>query len=98
MKRLVQALAASAVLSCISTGAFAQSAYGCEDLDGFQALPSVEGSNGQFYRVDPELKNFFAFSKKLSSMGEVCSPSDLANSSSFSRCSALSFVGTAICT
>ena len=45
-----------------------------------------------------QLKNFFAFAKKLSCSGELFSPRAFANSESFSRCSVVSLFGTAICT
>lgn len=62
MKRLVKVVAASAVALSIAHGASAQSTYGCENLDGFHSLPSVEGTEGVFYRVNPELRNFHPFS------------------------------------
>ncbi len=62
MKRLVKALAVSTVAWGIASGASAQSTYGCDNLDGFNSLPSVEGAEGVFYRVNPELRNFHPFS------------------------------------
>lgn len=38
--------------------AAAQSIYGCTDLDDRHGLPSVEGDNGVFYRIDPDLRMF----------------------------------------
>ncbi|WP_226781751.1 alginate O-acetyltransferase AlgX-related protein [Oceaniglobus trochenteri] len=40
----------------------AQSAYGCSNLPGRGDLPVVEGLNGVFFRVQPDLRNFFDFS------------------------------------
>lgn len=62
MKRWMTTLAASAVALGISGAAQAQSAYGCENLDGFHSLPSLEGLDGVFFRVQPELRNFHPFS------------------------------------
>ncbi|MGB1208508.1 MAG: alginate O-acetyltransferase AlgX-related protein, partial [Paracoccaceae bacterium] len=62
MKRLFTGLAAAAAMMTIASSVQAQSTYGCEDLDGFHNLPSLEGSNGVFFRVYPELRNFHAFS------------------------------------
>ncbi len=56
-------------------------------------LESIHSSQG-----DLQLKNFFAFSKKLSSMSLAFSPMSWANSWSLAFCSALSLVGTAIWT
>lgn len=42
--------------------AAAQSVYGCSDLSGRISLPSVEGSYGVFYRIDPDLHMFHPFS------------------------------------
>ena len=62
MKRLVNFLTASAVALAISGAAQAQSTFGCQDLDGFHSLPSLEGAEGYFFRVEPELRNFFPMS------------------------------------
>ena len=40
----------------------AQSVYGCTDLSGRISVPSVEGSHGVFYRIDPDLHMFHPFS------------------------------------
>jgi alginate biosynthesis protein AlgX len=40
----------------------AQSVYGCTGLDDMNGLPSVEGDNGVFYRIDPDLRMFHAVS------------------------------------
>jgi alginate biosynthesis protein AlgX len=42
--------------------AMAQSIYGCTGLDDTNGLPAVEGDNGVFYRVDPDLRMFNAVS------------------------------------
>lgn len=62
MKRLVKFLAASAVAMGVAQAANAQSTYGCRDLDGFHSLPSVEGADGVFFRVQPELYTHHPFS------------------------------------
>ena len=45
-------------------GAYAQplSAFGCSGLETRQNLPSIEGRNGVFFRVHPDLHNHQAFS------------------------------------
>lgn len=64
MTRWMTKLAAvtTAVALGISGAAQAQSAYGCENLDGFHSLPSLEGLDGVFFRVNPDLRNFHPFS------------------------------------
>lgn len=66
MQRFIKRMAAAAVMTTLlltgATGLKAESTYGCMDLDGFQYLPSLEGSNGVFFRISPELRNFHAFS------------------------------------
>ncbi|SPF77991.1 alginate O-acetyltransferase AlgX-related protein [Pseudoprimorskyibacter insulae] len=62
MKRLAKGLAAAAVAFAMAQTASAQSTYGCTDLDGFHKLPSVEGTEGFFFRVEPELYNHHPFS------------------------------------
>ncbi|MCR9125470.1 MAG: hypothetical protein NXH82_05035 [Rhodobacteraceae bacterium] len=50
----------------------AQSAYGCTDLSGRHHLSAVEGANGMFYRVEPDLRNFHAFSDEtVADMAEL---------------------------
>ena len=52
-KRPILALAATCLLS-FATAAAAQSPHGCTGLE--QApVPSIEGLNGMFYRIDPDL-------------------------------------------
>jgi alginate biosynthesis protein AlgX len=48
-------------LACAAP-AMAQSIYGCVGLDDTNGLPSVEGDNGVFYRVNPDLRMFHAVS------------------------------------
>lgn len=66
MQRFIKRLAAAAVMTTLlATGATslkAESTYGCIDLDGFQYMPSLEGLDGVFFRIFPELRNFHAFS------------------------------------
>ncbi|NUB44844.1 hypothetical protein GEU84_010650 [Fertoebacter nigrum] len=40
----------------------AQSVFGCTDLDGRHSMASIEGANGTFYRVNPDLRMFHGFS------------------------------------
>ncbi|WGW04286.1 alginate O-acetyltransferase AlgX-related protein [Tropicibacter oceani] len=48
--------AALAAVLCLGAPAQAQSsAYGCSGLETSDALPSVEGEAGMFYRIDPDL-------------------------------------------
>ena len=42
-----------------------QSVYGCNDLAGRHSIPSVEGADGVFYRIDPDLRNFHPFSDEV---------------------------------
>ena len=62
----MNALAAFAAVVCLTATAtlpaMAQSVYGCNDLAGRHTLPAVEGADGVFYRVDPDMRNFHAFS------------------------------------
>ncbi len=44
------------------SGALAQSAYGCTNLAGRHNMPAIEGSEGVFYRIDPELHMFHSIS------------------------------------
>lgn len=44
------------------TQALAQSAYGCTDLGGRHNMPSVEGNNGVFFRINPDLHMFHSIS------------------------------------
>ena len=53
-------IAAALVLTAPAT--LAQSVYGCSDLDGRHSLPSVEGADGIFFHVDPDLMMFHPFS------------------------------------
>lgn len=55
-----------AAMSCLAVfvtlPATAQSTYGCIDLAGRHRLPSIEGTHGVFYRLDPDMHMFHAFS------------------------------------
>lgn len=55
MRRSLIAAAAGLVALLMGEPAMAQSAWGCTDLDGRHAMPSVEGRDGIFYRIDPDL-------------------------------------------
>ena len=51
------------VIACLAAmPAAAQSVYGCSNLSGRISMPSVEGSHGVFYRIDPDLHMFHPFS------------------------------------
>lgn len=54
-------LALALILGLLAAPAVAQSVYGCTDLASRIAIPSVEGANGVFYRIDPDLQMFHAF-------------------------------------
>lgn len=53
---------AAFVLPAMVTAAAAQSVYGCADLAGHHSMPSIEGHNGVFYRIDPDLHMFHSIS------------------------------------
>ncbi len=44
------------------TAAFAQSTYGCTNLAGRHNMPAIEGKDGTFFRIDPELHMFHSIS------------------------------------
>ena len=44
------------------TAALAQSAYGCTNLAGRHNMPAIEGKDGNFFRIDPELHMFHSIS------------------------------------
>jgi alginate biosynthesis protein AlgX len=56
------AVAMAGLLVMPGLPAAAQSDFGCINLAGRHSLPSVEGADGIFYRVDPDLHMFHAFS------------------------------------
>ncbi len=58
---MIRALACLLALSAAAPAA-AQSAFGCVDLAGRHAMPAVEGPDGTFFRVDPDLFMFHPFS------------------------------------
>jgi alginate biosynthesis protein AlgX len=47
-----------------AASAAAQSAWGCTDLDGRHAMPAVEGSDGIFFRIDPDLMMYHPVSDR----------------------------------
>ena len=53
----------------------AQSAYGCTDLNGHHNIPSVEGNNGVFFRINPDLHMFHSISdesiKQIAKLSEA---------------------------
>ncbi|WP_102109632.1 alginate O-acetyltransferase AlgX-related protein [Oceaniglobus roseus] len=62
MKRLSGFLLAAAISLAGAMGAEAQSAFGCSGLATRQGMQAVEGREGVFFRVDPDLKMFHPFS------------------------------------
>ena len=44
------------------TAALAQSAFGCTNLAGRSNMPTIEGKDGNFFRIDPELHMFLSIS------------------------------------
>ena len=53
----------TAALICGAAPALAQSAYSCNGLDAQQRFAAVEGADGVFYRVSPDLHMFNSFSE-----------------------------------
>ena len=49
-------------LPVLATGASAESLFGCVDLAGSHNMPSVEGHDGVFFRIDPDLHMFHSLS------------------------------------
>jgi alginate biosynthesis protein AlgX len=60
LRRALCLLAACA--GALAAPAAAQSVYGCTDLAGQNAFASVEGADGTFYRIDPDLMMTHPFS------------------------------------
>ena len=50
------------VLALMPLPAVAQSLYGCNGIESRMNQPSIEGLDGVFYRIDPDLHDFAAFS------------------------------------
>jgi alginate biosynthesis protein AlgX len=59
---MMRVIALAAISVLMAAPLAAQSAFGCTDLDGRHAIPSVEGTDGMFYRVHPDLHMFQPFS------------------------------------
>ena len=59
---MIRSIAIAGLAALLALPAAAQSVYGCSDLSGRISMPSVEGSHGVFYRIDPDLHMFHAFS------------------------------------
>lgn len=62
MIRAALALLAPLLSVLTPATARAESSYGCLDLAGQHALASLEGAEGVFYRIDPDLHLFHPFS------------------------------------
>lgn len=58
---MIRALAFLLSLAAAAPAA-AQSAFGCSDLAGRHAMPAIEGTDGTFFRIDPDLFMFHPFS------------------------------------
>ena len=76
MKRwvgMVLALGAGLIAGFVSPGqASAQSAFGCDGLARLGYMPVVEGRGGVFFRVHPDLHNFYPFSDEtVERLGEL---------------------------
>lgn len=56
-------IAALLLATELATPAAAQSAYSCNGLDALQKFAAVEGTDGVFYRVTPDLHLFNSFSE-----------------------------------
>ena len=59
---MIRFFAIAGLTSLLAQPVAAQSVYGCTDLSGRISVPSVEGSHGVFYRIDPDLHMFHPFS------------------------------------
>lgn len=57
-------LFAACLCAAFALPAQAQSVFGCTGLNGPHGMPSVEGEAGVFYRVNPDLHMFHAFSEE----------------------------------
>lgn len=69
---MIRVLASIFVAAILALPAAAQSVYGCSNLSGRISMPSVEGSHGVFYRIDPDLHMFHAFSdESIDLLGEL---------------------------
>jgi alginate biosynthesis protein AlgX len=59
---MIKGLVFGMLLLTMAAPAAAQSIYGCTGLDEISGMPSVEGDNGVFYRISPDLRMFHAVS------------------------------------
>ena len=59
---MIRGFAIASLTALLALPAAAQSVYGCSNLSGRINTPSVEGSHGVFYRIDPDLHMFHPFS------------------------------------
>jgi len=72
MKRLVGLVIAIGTGLVAAGQGLAQSAYGCDDLARLGDMPVVEGRGGVFYRVHPDMHNFYSFSDEtVERVGEL---------------------------
>lgn len=63
---------AMSVIPALLAPAAAQSSYGCVGLSGRHNMPSVEGRNGVFYRIDPDLHMFHSISdQSIAQLGQL---------------------------
>ena len=61
---------ACGVTCALGTGVAAQSAYACRGLETHAALPSVEGADGTFFRIRPDLESHQAMgAQTIAQMG-----------------------------
>lgn len=58
------ALVAVALALAVASPATAESAFGCTGLDGRWGAPAVEGVDGTFFRVDPDLQMLLPFTDR----------------------------------
>ena len=61
---LTRAALSAGIVAASTVAVQAQSLYGCNDLAGYERLPSIEGKSGVFFRINPDLYNFHAMSEE----------------------------------
>ena len=61
---LTRAALSAGIFAASTVAVQAQSLYGCNDLAGYERLPSIEGKSGVFFRINPDLYNFHAMSEE----------------------------------